>query len=95
MSSTKHTMDAGSVWIGPRARGEDHSPRHRRASGEVNPFAPRRAVRPAERRKRTTVAYVRARVFALLSERYGADWADVLAHHLDSGGDFYPTLLFT
>lgn len=95
MSSTRHTTDDGNVWIGRPAHGAAPNPPRRRVSGEVNPFAPRRAVRPQERRKRTTVAYVRARVFSLLSERYGADWADVLAHHLDSGGDFYPTLLYT
>jgi hypothetical protein len=27
--------------------------------------------------------------------QYGADWADEVARHLDNGGDFYVSLLFT
>src|SRR6476620_5238295 len=91
----RRTRAGGSAWTGQPAPGAQPAPSVRRASGEANPFAPKRAVRPPERRKRTTGGQVKALLQSALIGQYGADWADEVARHLDNGGDFYVSLLFT
>jgi hypothetical protein len=55
----------------------------------------RQRQRPVERRKRTTGGAIRKLVEQQLRAAYGASWADDLARHLDSGGDFYPIIVVT
>lgn len=43
--------------------------------------------------KRTTGAQVRRMVLDSLTAGQGRDWADMVAHHVDNGGDFYVMLV--